>query len=168
MRYFAYGSNLLTARLAARVPHAKFIHGGHIAGWRFAFNLRSTDGSAKANAINTNSPQDALHGAIYELDELGKSLLDQFEDLGGAYQIAAETAETEHGHDNVFLYVGNPIRLAQGLPPYDWYLALILAGAREHDLPADLVQMLQTCPTIPDPDSNRATINWNLIPAHLR
>lgn len=168
MLYFAYGSNLLTHRLIARVPHAKFVATGKMPGWRFAFNLRSFDGSAKANAIKTGSSQDILYGAIYELDDAGKALLDQFEDLGGAYGIEHVIADTERGRSEVFLYVGRPDRLAESLPPYDWYLALILAGARQHNLPIDFVRKLETFQPLQDHDSDRVTVNRNLIPAHLR
>lgn len=168
MLYFAYGSNLLTHRMVARVSNANFVSTGNLTGWRFAFNLRSTDGSAKANAIKTDSSLDTLYGAIYELDDAGKSLLDQFEDLGGAYEIAYAIADAGHGSSEVFLYVGNRERVADNLPPYDWYRALILAGARQHNLSAGFVRMLQACATTRDPDSDRAAANWNLIPNHLR
>lgn len=168
MLYFAYGSNLLTQRLLARVPQAKFEGAGKLVGWRFAMNVRSSDGSAKANAIKTSSNQDTLHGVLYELDAAAKTVLDGFEDVGGAYRVEQATADTGNGRRDVFLYVGEKGRLAEGLAPYDWYRGLILAGARQHSLPTQFTAMLEKLPTAIDPDSVRAAANWKLIPAAWR
>lgn len=168
MLNFAYGSNLLEERLLARVPQARFVGIGWLIGWRFALNIRSTDGSAKANAIYTGRPEEVLHGALYELDGAGKAMLDRFEDVGGAYRIEDATAETAGGPREVYFYVGNASRFVENLPPYDWYLGFILAGARQRGLPAELIKRLEAVRAIPDPDARRAATNWNLIPPHLR
>lgn len=168
MLNFAYGSNLLEERLLARVPQARFVGVGKIIGWRIALNIRSEDGSAKANAIHTGRPEDVLHGALYELDGAGKAVLDRFEDVGGAYRIEDATAETASGAREVYLYAGNARRFVENLPPYDWYLGFILAGARQRGLPAEFIERLEAVRAIPDPDARRAATNWNLIPPHLR
>ncbi len=166
MLNFAYGSNLLEERLLARVPQARFVGIGWLIGWRFALNIRSTDGSAKANAIYTGRPEEVLHGALYELDGAGKAVLDRFEDVGGAYRIEQATAETASGAREVYLYVGNASRFVENLPPYDWYLGFILAGARQRGLPAEFIERLEAVRALPDPDVRRAATNWNLIPPH--
>jgi gamma-glutamylcyclotransferase len=168
MLNFAYGSNLLAERLLARVPQARFVGTGHLIGWRFALNIRSEDGSAKANAIHTGRPEDVLHGALYELDEAGKAVLDRFEDVGGSYRIEDATVETASGPLDVYLYAGNEGRFVENLPPYDWYLGFILAGARQRGLPAEFIKRLEAARAIPDPDARRAATNWNLIPQHQR
>lgn len=168
MLNFAYGSNLLEERLLARVPQARFVGVGKIIGWRFALNIRSEDGSAKANGIHTNRPEDVLHGALYELDDAGKAVLDRFEDVGGAYRIEHATAGTAAGPREVYLYAGNVSRFVENLPPYDWYLGFILAGARQRGLPADFIKRLEAVRAIPDPDARRAATNWNLIPPPAR
>jgi gamma-glutamylcyclotransferase len=43
--------------------------------------------------------------------------------------------------------------------PYDWYKALVIAGAREHGLPADYIAALAAAPAKPDPDKIRAARN---------
>jgi gamma-glutamylcyclotransferase len=168
MLNFAYGSNLLAERLLARVPKARFVGVGKITNWRFALNIHSTDGSAKANAIYTGRLEDVLQGALYELDEAGKAVLDRFEDVGGAYRIEQATAETAGGPREVYLYAGNPSRFVENQPPYDWYLGFILAGARQRGLPAEFIKRLEAVRAIPDPDARRAATNWNLIPPHQR
>jgi gamma-glutamylcyclotransferase len=168
MLNFAYGSNLLAERLLARVPQARFVGICWLIGWRFALNIRSEDGSAKANAIHTGRLEDVLHGALYELDDAGKAVLDRFEDVGGSYRIEDATAETAGGPREVHLYAGNASRFVENLPPYDWYLGFILAGARQRGLPVEFIKWLEAVRVIPDPDARRAATNWNLIPQHLR
>lgn len=163
MLNFAYGSNLLAERLLARVPQARFVGTGHLIGWRFALNIRSEDGSAKANAVRTDRPEDVLPGALYELDAAGKAVLDRFEDVGGAYRIEPATAETPAGPREVYLYAGNASHFVENLPPYDWYLGYILAGARQRGSPAEFIKRLEAVRAIPDPDARRAATNWNLI-----
>lgn len=168
MLNFAYGSNLLAERLLARVPQARFVGVGWVPGWRFAMNVRSTDGSAKANAIHTGRDEDVLHGALYELDETGKAVLDGFEDVGGAYRIEIVTAQTKAGPREAYLYTGNQDRFVEGMPPYDWYLGFILAGARQRELPAKFIHSLETILTRSDSNADRSAANWRLIGQSLR
>jgi gamma-glutamylcyclotransferase len=168
MLNFAYGSNLLEERLLARVPQARLVGVGWLPGWRFALNIRSEDGSAKANAIHTGRPEDVLHGALYELDAAGKAVLDRFEDVGGAYRIEDATAGTATGSREVYLYVGNQSRFVENLPPYDWYLGFILAGARQRGLPVEFVRQLGITPPRSDTDLARAAANWAVIPAQFK
>ena len=168
MLNFAYGSNLLIERLQARVPQARFVTTGRLPGWRFAFNVRSRDGSAKANALRSGKHDDCLHGVIYELDETGKATLDGYEDVGGAYRIEHATALTERGPLEVYLYTGNESYYVEGLAPYNWYLGFILAGARQHGLPEQFIASLQSVASKGDPDSERSTGNGKVIPPALR
>lgn len=48
MKYFAYGSNMLTERLRARCPSAHPIGTGIAMGFRLNFSKRGEDGSGKA------------------------------------------------------------------------------------------------------------------------
>jgi gamma-glutamylcyclotransferase (GGCT)/AIG2-like uncharacterized protein YtfP len=168
MLNFAYGSNLLIERLQARVAQARFIATGRLPGWRFAFNVRSRDGSAKANALRTGQPNDWLHGVIYELDETGKATLDGYEDVGGAYRVECATVTTDRGPLDAYLYAGNDSHYVEGLAPYDWYLGFIIAGARQHCLPDQFIARLRSVATKRDPDSARAADNWKVIPRALR
>lgn len=167
MLNFAYGSNLLSERLLARVPQARFVGIGWLPGWRFALNIRSEDGSAKANAIHTARPSDVLHGALYELDDAGKLTLDRYEDVGGSYRLAHAIAETAAGPSEVYLYVGSGSSLVEGLSPYDWYLGFILAGARQRGLPGDFIEELLSVSTVRDADPVRSAKNKALVPPEL-
>jgi hypothetical protein len=68
----------------------------------------------------------------------------------------------------VYLYAGNEHRFVENLPPYDWYLGFILAGARQRGLPAEFIQSLELIRAVPDADATRSAANWRLIPPELR
>lgn len=59
----------------------------------------------------------------------------------------------------VTTYIANPHFIDRGLQPYDWYLALVLAGARQYHLPTPYLDILSATPTRADPEINR--------PAHI-
>jgi hypothetical protein len=46
---------------------------------------------------------------------------------------------------------------------YDWYKALVVAGARFHDFPAEYVAAIAATPSRPDPDPRRAQQNEDLL-----
>jgi hypothetical protein len=45
--------------------------------------------------------------------------------------------------------------LDRALQPYDWYRALVIAGALQHTLPAEWMAMLEQVASIRDPDAKR-------------
>jgi gamma-glutamylcyclotransferase (GGCT)/AIG2-like uncharacterized protein YtfP len=130
LRYFAYGSNMLRERVIAR--SVVLLDRGQPAcaeGYRLLFNKKSDDGSAKANIdreLGTN-----CWGVLYSVDASSLTDLD-----------AAEAAPDHYRRENIFVKIGTAEQeattyLAQPqktltIPerPYDWYLALILAGAK--------------------------------------
>jgi hypothetical protein len=152
--YFAYGSNMLTERLRARVPSARPIGPGWARGWSLGFGKRSLDLSGKA----TIAPEAAtrLDGVLFEIAAPEIGILDRFE--GPGYTRESIDVRTPGGETvTAEVYVGRPDHLDPGLLPYDWYLGLILAGARWHGLPAPHLARLAETPAIPDPNPSRPT-----------
>lgn len=49
------------------------------------------------------------------------------------------------------------------LQPYIWYRELVLAGAREHNLPVEYVREIQNVPAVTDPDKHRDKRNRALL-----
>src|SRR5207247_6479737 len=69
MLYFAYGSNMCTARLRGRDSSATPVRIGKLLNHSLRFHKRSTDGSAKCDAYYfTGKPQDVIWGVIFEID----------------------------------------------------------------------------------------------------
>ena len=63
--YFAYGSNLHPARLAARTPSCHALGRAVLARHVLRFHKRGRDGSAKCDAWFTGDPTDRLYGVVY-------------------------------------------------------------------------------------------------------
>lgn len=156
--YFAYGSNMLTARLQARCPSAK-VKGVATAGnYSLAFFKRGQDGSGKATLVLDTRVGQRIVGVMFELDERELSQLDRFEGTGKGYdrveRFRVRTGD-ETGKLEAFTYIASDGFLDPDLKPYDWYLRLVVAGAREHALPGEYVAAIENTQTAGDPVQDR-------------
>jgi hypothetical protein len=79
--YFAFGSNLLTARLKRRCPSARVVALATAPGYRVAFEKLSEDTSGKATLVPCAGPDFAV-GVVYELSMQDIDTLDAFEGPG--------------------------------------------------------------------------------------
>jgi hypothetical protein len=140
---FAYGSNLSTARLAERVGRIEVVGAGSLHEHELRFHKQSKDGSTKADAFFTGSPAHRVLGAVYSLHLESKRKLDEFEGLGAGGSVAAT------------VYRARPDRIDTAGRPYDWYREHVLVGAREHGLPAQYVETIESVPVVRDPDEAR-------------
>lgn len=154
--YFAYGSNLLTARLCGRVPSARFESTAALTGFRLRFNKRGADGSAKCN-IMPGDESGVVHGVIWRISTSEKAVLDAVE--GPAYYCWWRVLPAAGRDYPVFTYVARPGMTTEDGLPYDWYRALVIAGAREHELPPEYQDALHAVSDQPDPDPDRARRN---------
>ena len=159
--YFAYGSNMLTARLRERVPSATRKHIGHLKDHTVAFHKRSIDGSGKATL--THSSAQEAHGCIFAISRDEKNSLDSAEGIGKGYDEKAVLVQVEPELFEAFTYVAAPSHLDPTLQPYDWYVALVEAGAREHQLPEWVIQTYSSAERITDPDVDRANKHWRIL-----
>jgi len=154
MTYFGYGSNMLTRRLRARVPSADPIGTGRLPGYRLHFHKRSRDGSGKCNIVPVEADA-VVHGVLFELNANEVDALDEAEQRGRGYERRTMQIQGPSSPVEAFAYVAQPAYVDDALLPYDWYRALVLAGAREHDLPAAYVARLEAVRSYPDPNQER-------------
>lgn len=143
--YFAYGSNMHTKRLRSHVPSATVIGPAKLLDKRLVFNKKSSDGSGKANVVD--SPDDLVWGVLFEVDSTELAALDLAE---GGYERTSLEVWTPDGNP----VVGQVYASTQLTPnplPYDWYKTLVVAGASEHQLPREYLDYLQDLPSKPDP-----------------
>jgi gamma-glutamylcyclotransferase len=162
VRYFAYGSNMLTARLVERVPSATATGIGHLPAHTLRWDKRSRhDGSGKCDAEHTGREEDAVWGVLYEFDPADKAALDRAEGLGAGYAEKAVDVVTADGTAAAVTYVATDKDPA--LRPFHWYKDLVVAGAREHGLPVDYRAHLDLVPTVSDPDLARNTRHHRLL-----
>ncbi len=150
--YFAYGSNMLTERLQARCPSAAPIGIAYAPDHALNFTKTGKDFSGKATLF----PQSGAHqyGVLFKINRDELSALDMAE--GAGYRRDDDFCVIRHEDDAkipVTTYLGTD--LAQGLTPFDWYLNLIIAGARQHKLSDEQISSLQRTPYIVDTKANR-------------
>jgi len=147
--YFAYGSNLLSTRLVARCPSARVVGTAMTEGWMVSFTKPGADDSGKAGLVQRET---ACHpGVVYELATEEMPTLDRFEGLGHGYSRDDDFAVTMLGNgETVSTATYMPTRHDPALIPYDWYLALCIAGAREHRFDAAMVDAFHATSFKPD------------------
>ena len=156
MLYFAYGSNMCTGRLRRRVPSATYVRIAKLMGHSFRFHKRSTDGSAKADALETQNPSDLVWGVIFNIDEREKPRLDNAEGLGRGYCEKPVTVLDESGdHYDLFLYVAETGSIDKTIRPYSWYKRFVIEGARQHALPSEYLIAIDAMPDVEDHDRTR-------------
>ena len=159
--YFAYGSNLLSSRLRARTASARVVGRAVLRSHVLRWHMASADGSGKCDVVAMDDADAAVHGVVYRIDLAEKPLLDRAESLGVGYREERVTVELA-GH-RAMACVYRALRIDAAAVPYDWYHALVLGGAREHDLPAHYRQRLAAVTTRPDPDPQRASLHFALV-----
>lgn len=154
LTYFAYGSNMSSRRLKARIPSARVVGTGHLPGHRLAFHKFShVDLSAKCDAHPSGDPEDRVYGVIYSIAAIEKPRLDSVEGVGNGYEEKEVLVQTEAGTVRAFTYAAT--RIDPSLKPYLWYKEHVLRGAREHGLAPDYLGFLNAVQAIPDPDRER-------------
>jgi hypothetical protein len=147
---------MLAARLRGRVRSARVNGVATLSSHVLRFHKRSKkDGSAKCNAFLTSLPEDAVYGVVYDMDPTERPKLDKAEGLGQGYARLAILVTGQAGPMRAFTYMAEPAWIDDSLRPFEWYKRLVVAGAREHQLPAPYVEALEGIPAIPDPDPKR-------------
>lgn len=151
--YFAYGANLHPGWLQRRIPDARLLGAGALPGYRLEFRKRGRDGAARSDASPSSDPAARLPGALYSVSapDLGR--------LGAAsagYRKMDVVVESEQGPVAALAWVAEPGEIAPGLLPWDWYVALIRAGARRLGLDEAHRRWLDAVQSLPDPDADRA------------
>jgi cation transport regulator ChaC len=158
---FAYGSNMLTARIQERCPSAQPLGIAELPGFDLRWHKKSKDGSGKCDIVKAGEPDASLFGVLYQINRDEKRALDRAEGLGNGY---AETEmEVHHGPDVVTARAYIATDTDPTLKPYTWYRALVIAGAKEHALPADYIARLEAVPAVQDPEKEHHDKNMALI-----
>ncbi|OWV72500.1 gamma-glutamylcyclotransferase [Rhizobium sp. R339] len=154
--YFAYGSNMSTARLRERMPSCKALGTASLPGHSLRFHKRSVDGSGKCNAF-ASGDDDSVIGVLFGFDLTERAALDKAEGVGNGYEHAMVTVINDKGRRRkVLTYIATPGYTDDSLKPYGWYKDLVLAGAMEHSLPAEYIDVhILSVEATEDPDKTR-------------
>ncbi|MBY3246013.1 gamma-glutamylcyclotransferase [Rhizobium laguerreae] len=154
--YFAYGSNMLSERLTARCPSARFICTADAPEYFLNFSKPSTDGSGKATLVK-GQLGDKQSGGLYKIERSELAGLDSAEGNGKGYTRVEDLAvvRSDNGHKvGVTTYLGDGLN--SDLSPYDWYLALVILGARELRLSDDQIAKFAEVESLPDNGERKA------------
>ena len=149
MKYFAYGSNLLSARLLARVD-ARSLGMARLAGYALHWNYHSLDGSGKCNIEPSTEPGAVVFGALYEMDDEAFAVLDRFERGYDRIRVMLD-----HRGDEAEAWTYVYAEAAPEAAPYLWYKGLVVAGAIEHGFPEEAVERLRQVVAASDPMPDR-------------
>lgn len=153
--YFAYGSNMSSARLGARLSTSRSVGIGALPAHRLEFHLLSrSDGSAKCDAFHTGRAEDVVHGVLFSFAAHELPVLDRYESRGVAYErVAVDILRPDGGHVQAYTY--RALLAEPGSLPFDWYKEHVVRGALEHGLPSSYVAALEAVPAETDPDPER-------------
>ena len=155
--YFAYGSNMLSERLLRRCPSARALGPAFLEDHALDFAKPGRDGSGKATI--TAKAGGRVFGVLFSLHPGDCELLDGFEGRGKGYDRIEDCTVRMLSCEkpvSAFTYVAPPAFRVSGLLPFDWYHALVLAGAREHGLSEGYVAGLEGAAVSRDPEPGRA------------
>ncbi len=150
---FAYGSNMLMARLRQRVPSARALGLAVLRAHELKWHKVANDGSGKCDIVTTADSSRLVYGVVYEIPLAEKHRLDRAEGLGFGYEEQTKTVDLAGQLVAVQAYVAT--RIDPVLLPYVWYRALVVAGAMEHNVPSAYIDGLRRVPVIHDPDQQR-------------
>jgi cation transport regulator ChaC len=152
--YFAYGSNMLVERLKARCKSARAVGTATAAGHALEFSKRSTDFSGKATLVansNTQTP-----GVLFEIETTERRLLDRAEGAGHGYDRHDEfQVQLAGGSESIAVTTYLASAREARLKPYDWYLALVIAGASQHEVDAGYIKWLHQTEYVIDTNLTR-------------
>jgi len=159
--YFAYGSNLHPTRLIERVASARLLAPARLGGHVLKYHKRGACGSGKCNAFYTGDSGDQVLGAVYRLSHHEKDQLDAFE--GEGYLCREITIEMDQGYETAFAYIAVSHFIDDALQPFEWYRALVTAGARYLAFPERYIANYIRVNTQVDPDRERHTRHVALL-----
>lgn len=147
---------MLPARLLDRCPSARLAGVGRARDWALKFSKTSKDRSGKATLVpeaGANVP-----GAVFEIDRAEQNDLDRHEGLGLGYRrddALLIDDPVSGGCVRTSSYFGTS--LDAKLKPFDWYLAIVIAGAEYHRLDAGHIATLRATEFVEDIDLGRKT-----------
>jgi gamma-glutamylcyclotransferase len=141
--YFAYGSNMRSARLAERIGSVHAVSVGRLEGWDLRFDKPGRDGTGKANLVRVEKAW--AWGVAYALPDDLWPVLDRFEPGYRRVRLALSSPADEPLEAQVYLYThDDPSRAGVHLAPSARYLAHLIEGAREHRLPAHYLERIRS------------------------
>lgn len=155
-KYFAYGSNMLRERLLDRCKSAQFVCTAVARGYALNFGKRSKDCSGKATLFPVVG--EMRQGVVFEIDIGEREALDRAEGVGLGYSRIDDFSVLSTADKSELItttYLADEVN--DSLQPFDWYLALVVAGAEQNGLPEQLIESLRQIPFKVDQKMDRSS-----------
>ncbi len=166
LNYFAFGSNLSSARLLQRLPLAEVHCVATLGGHRLCWRKNGRDQSGKCDIHQTGDHADLVYGVVYQVSAEDRVRLDEIETHGFGYERREVAVQTLDGRLlDVFTYYAIDINYTQ--QPYHWYKEHVLRGALEHGFPPHYVEEIRAMPSIDDRDGERHRRELAIYPEPL-
>lgn len=136
---------MLPARLLTRCPSARVLSLASAQNFTLEFSKPSIDSSGKATLVPALNS--AVPGVLFELASEDREALDLHEGAGHGY-MRVDRFAVEMLPANELIHATTYIATAtdRRLRPFDWYLAVVIAGAVHHAIGRQHVEMLRACP----------------------
>jgi len=164
--YFAYGSNMLTGRLRERCATARVLGLATAKGYLVQFSKKGRDGSGKASIRRTDARGAMVHGVLFEIDVSERAILDKFESHPSGYKrddrFIVETVDVRT-RLKVSTYIAAENAIDESLKPFDWYLAFVIAGVIQHQLPDHCIETFMRTECVRDPNHDNRRMAFNLL-----
>ncbi len=154
LKYFAFGSNLASARLLQRIPAATVQSVATLSEHQLCWRKNDRGQSGKCDIDFTGDPDHLVYGVVYHMTANEKLELDVYETTGFGYDHKTIEVTTLEGNSiDAFTYFALDIDHNQ--QPFHWYKEHVLRGALEHDFPLDYVEQIRATLSIDDHDTQR-------------
>lgn len=154
LNYFAFGSNLSSARLLRRLPRARVACVAILDRHELCWRKNGRDNSGKCDLAFTDKPEDLVYGVVYQMTAAEQQTLDRIESAGYGYQRRDVSVITLTG-DILEAFTYFALDIDHRKQPYRWYKEHVLRGALEHEFPADYIEGIRATPSIDDQDAAR-------------
>lgn len=130
--YFAYGSNMLKARLEERVGEVKKEGNFKVHGFKLTFNAGHSAGFA--NMEMTGNHKDFVEGVVYEMESEQLRKLDHREGTPHFYIRACLPYWDGKVQRTLFFYTAMNPTYRTEQPPTATYMQVIIAGCKQNKL----------------------------------
>ena len=144
---------MLALRLQKRCPSAVFVEAATADGYAVNFSKLGRDASGKG-ALFKKEKSTAL-GVVFEIAESDLKSLDKAEGVWFGYDRRIDFEVVTNSGKTLETTTYLPPKMDIQLQPFGWYLALVVAGAIENNLPQDYIKKLKSTPYQIDEDQNR-------------
>lgn len=150
--YFAYGSNLMAARIHINNPTAVRVSKAKLVDYRLDFGYWSQRWKGAAATVVPDEGK-YVWGAVWQLDRSDMENLDRQEGVSSnvyfPFEVEVETPDEQKLLCRCYQLCDTPTKLNPGQPvpedrlPSELYLSVIIKGAQETGLPDDYIKQLK-------------------------